>query len=86
MNRAARPLVGLVLLVALAGCSPSRETKDLVSTAAAVADGNLREWRSLTDEQKIVAHRKLTRALHVIDADVNGVELGPEWANREPPK
>lgn len=79
-------LAGSLLAILLAGCAPARETKDLISTGAAVVDGDLREWDSLTDEQKKRAHWKVGRALHVVDADVNGVELAPQWQEKEPPK
>lgn len=70
----------------LSGCGAAPETKALVSTSAATADGNLREWGELTQEERKLAHWKLARSLHVLDLGVNGVPLAPEWISAEPPK
>jgi hypothetical protein len=41
---------------------------------SAVGQGNLREWKTLTDEQRLEAHQVMVNAAVVLDRNVNGAE------------
>lgn len=73
----------LLALVLLSGCVAS-EDRDLLTTAAGVAGGTIGDWGSLTDEQRLRSCYKLTRALYVLDANLNGHAIPPVFLPLEP--
>jgi hypothetical protein len=72
-----RHRLALCLLASLpllgSGCV-SAEDKQLIQTMSAVGQGNLREWKTLTDEQRLEAHQVMVNAAVVLDRNVNGAE------------
>jgi hypothetical protein len=78
MNKLALAFVLACVLVA-PGCVAA-EDRDLISTMAAVGHGNLREWDTLTPEQRKEAHFNMVSAAHVLDLNINGRALPPEYA------
>jgi outer membrane murein-binding lipoprotein Lpp len=63
----------------LGGCVAA-EDRNLISTAAAVGHGNLREWDTLTDAQKREAQFNMVAAMHVLDHNINGKDMPAEYA------
>ena len=64
------------LLAVCAGCTTlSGEARVELETAAAVAEGDVRAWQSMTDAQRFRLHWKLARALASIRADATGVPV-----------
>ena len=58
------------------GCRTiTKESAELGSTAAAVGQGDLNGWAKMSDQERYVAHWKLTRACHILDFSVNDHKL-----------
>jgi len=77
-------LAGILALGLAAGCV-STSDKNLIATAAAVADGDIANWDKLSDLQKKTAVWKEARAMHVLDYTHNGTPLDPQWQTTIPP-
>lgn len=60
------------------GCVAT-EDKNLISTAAAVGQGNLREWDTLTPAQQKEAQTNMVAAVCVLDHDINGTALPKQF-------
>jgi hypothetical protein len=76
-----RPVFALVLslMLVLSGCI-AKEDRDLISTAAAVGHGNLREWDELSPAQQKESQFNLVAAFHVLDHNINDRALPAEYA------
>jgi len=62
----------LCLLLLAPGCRTiTQESATLISTGAAVGQGDLHDWADMTPEQRYTAHWKLTRAFYTLDFTVN---------------
>jgi hypothetical protein len=71
-------LIVLLLAGGLASGCVSAEDKKLVSTGAAVGQGNLNEWEKLTPAKQKEAQTNLVAAFCILDHSVNERAL-PAW-------
>jgi len=69
----------VVFCALLVGCVAA-EDKNLIATGAAVGQGNLREWDTLTAVQQKEAQTNLVGALCVLDHNINGTPLPAQFA------
>lgn len=74
----------VVLFAVLVGGCTAAEDRQLVTKAAGVAMGDVREWAELSDVQRLRAHYKLARALLVLDQSLNDHEIPAEYVPLEP--
>lgn len=70
----------LIVLCLVAPACVAREDRNLISVMAAAGAGNLREWDTLTDEERREAHFNLVQAAHVLDHNVNDADMPAEFA------
>ena len=73
-------ILGLVVCAAcLSGCGITEAQRRLVAENAAAGQADLREWDSLTSEQRRAAHRASVAGWVALDYAFNEREPGPEW-------
>jgi hypothetical protein len=75
---------GFIVICALLGGCVAAEDKNLISTGAAVGQGNLREWDTLSPKQQYEAHENLVGAMCVLDYDINDKPLPSRFVETAP--
>jgi hypothetical protein len=74
----------VVFLFFCGGCRTiTQESADLISTAAAVGQGDLNGWVEMSDQERYTAHWKLTRACHILDFSVNDHKLPAHFEGKD---
>ena len=79
-----RLLFMMLFAFAFVGCV-SVEDKELIAENSAIGQGNLREWDTLTEDEKKTAQWHLTRGYAILDLTINGRSLPPEFQASIPP-